>query len=271
MDRPMVFLDLEATGVDAQRDRIVQVACIKLAPDGSRDAFDSLVDPQVPIPRESSAVHGITDEQVRGQPAFRDLAPRLLDYFAGCDFGGFGICRFDLPMLSAEFKRAGMPFDLAGRRTVDSLLIFHRLEPRTLSAAVKFYCGKPLERAHDARADTEAALQVLLAQVERYGAGPSALPSDPQGLHDFCCAQDPRHVDAKGKFVWRHGVATFAFGKHQTRALEEVARLDRSYLEWLAKAESTPPDVVEICRRALAGIVPRQAQPGDAQAPLSLG
>lgn len=267
IDRPMVFVDLEATGVDVQRDRIVQVACVRLSPDGSRSTFESLVDPQVPIPAESAAVHGIKDADVRGKPTFKELAPRVLELFEGADFGGFGICRFDLPMLAAECKRAGLAFDLAGRRTVDAMLIFHRMEPRSLSAAVQFYCGKPMEHAHNALADAEASLEVLLAQVLRYGQGPAAqLPADVQGLHEFCTAPDPRNVDAKGKFVWRHGVATFAFGKHQTQSLEDVARSDRSYLEWLARAEGTPPDVIDICRKALAGIFPEQ-KPGAGAAP----
>lgn len=258
LEKPLVFVDLEATGVDALRDRIVQVACVRLSPDGSRAPLESLVDPQVPIPPESTEVHGITDAAVRGKPTFRALAPRLLEFFGDCDFGGFGIVRYDLPLLAAEFKRAGMAFDFASRRLVDALLIYHRFEPRNLSAALKFYCGKPLEHAHDARADAEASLEVLLAQLERYREGPKALPSDMRGLHEFCCAQDPRHVDAKGKFVWRHGAAAFNFGKHQTKLLEEVARQDRSYLEWLAKADSTPADVADICRKALAGFFPQK-------------
>lgn len=260
LERPIVFLDLEATGIDVQRDRIVQVACVRLSPDGCRESLESLVDPQIPIPEEAAAVHGIRDGDVRGQPTIKDLAHRLIAFFGDADFGGFGICRFDLPMLAAEFKRAGVSFDLASHRSIDAMLIFHRMEPRSLSAAVQFYCGKTLEHAHNARADAEASLDVLLAQVERYGGTAVArLPCDVQGLHEFCNTTDPRNVDAKGKFVWRHGVATFNFGKHQTRSLEDVVRIDRSYLEWLAKAESTPNDVVEICRKALAGRFPQPA------------
>ncbi|MBI4347251.1 MAG: 3'-5' exonuclease [Elusimicrobia bacterium] len=258
LERPIVFLDLEATGVDVQRDRIVQVACVRLSPGGGRETFESLVDPQIPIPEEAAAVHGIRDADVRGRPTLKDLAPRLVAFLEGADLGGFGICRFDIPMLAAEFKRAGISYDFSAHRSVDAMLIFHRMEPRSLSAAVQFYCGKTLEHAHHALADAEASLDVLLAQVERYGAQ-ARLPCDVQGLHAYCNASDPRNVDAKGKFVWRHGVATFNFGKHQTRSLEEVVRIDRSYLEWLAKAESTPPDVVEICRKALAGEFPQPA------------
>lgn len=259
LEKPMVFLDLEATGVDVQRDRIVQVACVRLSPDGERDSFESLVDPQVPIPPEAAAVHGITDAMVRGKPSFKELAMPLLSFINGSDLGGFGICRFDIPMLTNELKRAGISYDVSAHRTVDAMLIFHRMEPRSLGAAVQFYCGKPLQNAHNAMADAEASLEVLLAQVRRYGeAAATPLPCSVQGLHEFCTAADPRNVDAKGKFVWRHGVATFAFGKHQTKSLEEVAKTDRSYIEWLAKGDGTPADVVEICKNALAGKFPAQ-------------
>lgn len=275
LERPMVFLDLEATGVDVQRDRIVQVACVRLSPDGGREAFETLVDPQVPIPAEAAAVHGITDPMVRGKPTFKDLATKLLTFLHGCDLGGFGICRFDVPMLINELKRAGIAYDLSAHRTVDAMLIFHRMEPRSLGAAMQFYCGKPLTNAHNALADAEASLEVLLAQVRRYGEKVATpLPCDVQGLHEYCTAPDPRNVDAKGKFVWRHGVATFGFGKHQTKTLEEVARTDRSYIEWLAKAEGTPADVVEICRNALAGKFPSQkpaARPPVGTGPVSRG
>ncbi|MBI5202901.1 MAG: 3'-5' exonuclease [Elusimicrobia bacterium] len=260
LERPMVFVDLEATGVDVQRDRIVQIACVRLSPDDSRESFESLVDPEMRIPAESSAIHGIRDADVRGKPTFKELAPKIIGFFGDADFGGFGICRFDLPMLAAEFKRAGLNYDFSSRRSVDAMLIFHRMEPRSLSAALQFYCGKTLENAHNAQADAEASLDVLLAQIERYGARATApLPGDVQGLHEWCNAPDPRCVDSKGKFVWRHGVATFNFGKHQTHSLEEVVKLDRSYLEWLIKAESTSPEVAEITKKALAGIFPRQA------------
>ncbi len=267
LDRPLVFFDLEATGVDVARDRIVQVACVRVGVDGSRSSFESLVDPQIPIPAEATQVHHITDEMVRGAPSFRELAPRLLEFFGDCDFGGFGICRFDLPMLSAEFKRAGLPFDLAGRRAVDALIIFHKMEPRNLAAAMQFYCGKTLEDAHHARADAEAALAVFEAQLSAYGdpKGIKSLPADLQAIHELCNAVDPKHVDPKGKFVWRHGVATFNFGKYHGRPLEEVARIDRSYLEWLGRSENSSAEVCEICRKALAGVFPSPAEKAKAR------
>jgi len=219
------------------------------------------VNPGVPIPPESSAIHGITDDKVRGAPTFWQLASRLDDILAGADVGGFGVSRFDLPMLSAEYARAGLSFDLAGRRVLDALTVFHRMEPRNLSAAYEFYCGKSLEGAHDARADVAASVDVLLAQVERYcepRGSRAALPQDTQALHEFCNMVDPRNVDARGRFVWRHGVAAFNFGKHNGRSLEEVVRADRSYVEWLSRAESSSPEVLEIARKALLGQFPRK-------------
>lgn len=260
LDRAIVFLDLEATGVDPQRDRIVQVALVRLAPDGSRTTLDSYVDPEMPIPPEASAIHHITDDQVRQAPRFRDLAIKILEFVSGCDLGGFGAARYDVPLLTAEFRRAGIHFDLSGRRVVDALTIYHRMEPRNLSAALAFYCGKSLAGAHDARADAVASLEVLLAQVERYRgrSGRPDLPDTVEGLAEFCGMGDPKNVDLRGKFVWRHGVAAFNFGKYQTRALEEIVELDRSYVEWLANGEKTAPDVADVCRRALQGVFPRK-------------
>lgn len=262
LERPLAFIDLETTGVDVARDRIVQIAAIRLEPSGTRTPYDTLIDPGVPIPPESSAVHGITDEKVKGAPKFWQAAGRLDDLLGGADIGGFGVSRFDVPMLAAEYQRAGLEFRLEGRRVLDALTIFHRMEPRNLSAAYEFYCGKPLEGAHDARADVAASLEVLLAQVERYREAKgsrAALPQAPQGIHDFCAAVDPRFVDPRGRFVWRHGAATFNFGKHNGRTLEEIVRADRSYLEWLSRAESSSPEVAEICRKALVGSFPRRA------------
>lgn len=262
LDKPIVFFDLEATGVDTMRDRVVQVACVRLSPDGSRESYETLVNPEGPIPPEAAAVHHITDDMVKDAPTFRDLAPKLLEYFGDSDLGGFGIVRYDVPLVTNEFKRAGIFFDTSKRRLVDAMLIYHKMEPRNLSAALRFYCGKEMDNAHNALADTEATVDVFMAQLEKYRDRPAplvSLPGDVKGIHEFCNAQDPRNVDARGKFVWRHGVATFNFGKHQSRSLEDVVRSDRSYVEWLMNAESTTPEVAAICRQALIGAFPRQS------------
>jgi len=252
LERPVVFLDLEATGVAPSEDRIVDIALLKRLPDGSQDALASLVNPGVPIPPEATAVHGITNEMARGQPSLAQLAPRVIAFIEGSDLGGFNILRFDIPMLQAELKRAGFELSLEGRRIVDAYAIFHKLEPRSLSAAYQFYCGKALPKAHRAEPDAMASWEVFQAQVERY----PQLPRDLAALSAFCQARDPRNVDSEGKFVWRNGEAAFNFGKHRTQALREVARREPDYLEWLMRAEKTTPEIARICQEALSGKFP---------------
>jgi DNA polymerase-3 subunit epsilon len=250
--KAVIFFDLETTGVAPDQDRIVDLAFLRREPDGKEDVFASLVDPGLPIPPEATAVHHITNEMVRGQPRFAALAPKLLDFIGDADLAGFGILRFDIPMLTAEFKRAGITFTTASRSLVDALTIFHRMEPRNLTAAYKLYCGKALEDAHRAEADMRASSDVLWAQVERY----PELPKGMAGLASFCQERDSSGVDSQGKLVWRNGKAAFNFGKHRTLTLEEVARKEPSYLEWLMGAEKTTPELARICRDALMGKFP---------------
>jgi DNA polymerase-3 subunit epsilon len=261
IDRDVVFLDLEATGTDSQRDRIVQIALVRLAPSGERERWSSLVNPRVPIPPESTAVHRITDAMVAKAPSFADIAPDVARRLLGADWGGFGAARFDIPMLEAEFRRAGVPFPAEGRRTVDAQVIFHKREPRNLTAALKFYCGRTLENAHDALADAEASLDVFLAQLEHYSApGRDPLPGDMDGLDGFCAGGDPQAVEPGGRFVWRHGEAAFNFGKHRTRSLREVTAADRGYVEWAARTRDLG-EAADICLRALQGVFPRKSRP----------
>ena len=250
--KPVVFFDLETTGVAPDRDRIVDLAFLRRAPDGQEEVFSALVDPGMPIPPEATAVHHITDEMVRGQPGFAALAPKLLDFIGDADLAGFGILRFDVPMLTAEFQRAGITFTTASRSLVDALTVFHRMEPRNLTAAYKLYCGKALEDAHRAEADMRASSDVLWAQLERY----PELPKDMAGLAAFCQDRDTSGVDSQGKLVWRNGKAAFNFGKHRTLTLEEVARKEPGYIEWLMKAERTTPELARICSEALMGKFP---------------
>ena len=252
IDRPLVFFDLEATGISTENDRIVDIALVKRAPDGGETTFCSLVNPGVPIPREASAVHHITDDMVASAPLFKELAPRVLDFLASCDLGGFNAAKFDIPMLQAEFKRAGFELPMAGRRVVDAQVIYHKMERRTLAAAYQFYCGKPLPDAHRAEPDARASLEVFFAQTGRY----SELPKTMDGLADFCSMKDPGKVDGEGKFVWRNGEAAFNFGKHRTLTLKEVVAKERSYIEWLMRAERTTPELAKICQDALAGRFP---------------
>jgi DNA polymerase III subunit epsilon len=256
LTKPLVFFDLEATGVSTSEDRIVDIALVKRLPDGKEEFFSALVNPQMPIPPETIAIHHITDAMVALEPTFKELAPKILEFIGDADLGGFGSLKFDVPMLIAEFKRAGMVFSLEGRALVDAMTIFHRMEPRSLSAALKFYCGKTLEDAHRAEPDARASLEVFFAQLERY----PELPKDVAGLAGFCGEKPARNVDAEGKFVWRNGKAAFNFGKYRTLTIDEVVRKDPGYLRWLAGAERTTPELAKICTDAMSGIFPAKAE-----------
>ena len=252
LERALVFLDLETTGTDTAGDRIVDIALLRRDPAGMEGVFSSLVDPGVPIPSEASEVHHITDDMVRGQPTFKELAPKLLAFIGDADLGGFNVAKFDVPMLIAEFKRAGFDFSAKDRRVLDAFVIFQRKEPRNLAAAYKFYCGKEIQGAHRAEADARASFEVFAAQLERY----EDLPKDFQALSDMINARDPRYVDAERKFLWRNGQAAFAFGKHRGLSLEEVARKDPGYLDWLMGTPQATPELISICGEARKGRFP---------------
>lgn len=252
LDRPLVFFDLEATGISPEKDRIVDIALVKRLPDGGEASFSSLVNPGMPIPREAVAVHHITDDMVAGAPRFGEVADRVLDFIGESDLGGFNVMRFDIPMLQAELGRAGHALKLDGRRFLDAQVIFHKMERRTLSAAYQLYCGKPLPDAHRAEPDARASLEVFFKQLERY----PQLPQTMDELSAFCLAKDPGKVDSEGKLVWRNGEAAFNFGKHRTLTLREVIAKERGYVEWLKRAERTTPELAKICEEALAGRFP---------------
>lgn len=255
LTKPIVFLDLEATGADATRDRIVEISLIRKNLDGSMEERTHRVNPGMRIPAEVIRVHGITNEDVASCPPFRDLAPGLIDFMNGCDLAGFGIQRFDVPMLIEEFRRCSLPFSVDDRCVIDSLVIFHQKEPRDLSAALKYYCGKELVGAHGARADALAAMDVLYAQLDRY----SDLPREATELHDFCRRQDERFVDSGRKFYWKDGEAAFNFGKYKGEPLRELVKRQRDYVEWIVNDGKFSQDVVDICWKALRGEFPRKA------------
>ena len=253
LDRPLCVFDLEATGVDPLQDRIVDICILRKEPDGSESVFNSLVDPGMPIPAEAVAVHKITDAMVAGQPSFKELAPKLLEVLEGADLAGFNALKFDIPMLAAEFKRAGFEWSSTGRRVADSFIIFARKERRDLAAAYKFYCGKEHAGAHRAEADVRATAEILFAQVERY----ADLPKDIAGIDAWCGQIDPSRVDAEGKFVWKGGEAVFGFGnKHKGKSLREVVRSDPGYVDWMVNKGNFSADVQRICREALDGNFP---------------
>jgi DNA polymerase-3 subunit epsilon len=251
LDRPLAFFDLETTGTDVGRDRIVEISVLKIHPDGHEDLRTRRIDPGIPIPPEATEIHGIRDEDVAGEPRFEQVARSLADFLEDCDLGGFGIQRFDLPLLAQEFQRAGVEFDLAGRSVVDALAIFHRKEPRNLEAAVRFYCGREHEGAHGAEADIRATYDVLRGQLDRY----DDLPTRPAELHAYCGRGRERHVDLAGKLVWKRGEVAFNFGKFRGQLLRDVVASEPDYLEWLLRSDF-PDEVRSIIEKARQGEFP---------------
>lgn len=242
LSRPLVFLDLETTGVNPTMDRIVEMSLIKVHPIGLRETMTSRVNPGVPIPPESSRVHGITDADVAGAPAFAHIAPKVLAFIGDADLAGFNIQRFDLPMLSRELTQAGLRLDMTGRAVVDAQIIYHRRVPRDLSAAYRLYCGKDLNDPHTAQGDVEACVEVLDAQLAAY----PDLPRTPQELSDYFNPRDPNAIDPDGKLVWRDGEAVVAFGQHRNRTLRAVAAEFPDYLQWMLTSDfdQTVKDIV---------------------------
>ncbi|MCH5326084.1 MAG: 3'-5' exonuclease [Duncaniella sp.] len=232
LKKPIIFFDLETTGVDITRDRIVEISVIKVTPDGKEEERTRRVNPGMPIPAEASAVHGITDEMVANEPQFREIARSLANLMTGCDIAGFNSNRFDVPMLDQEFQRAGVKFDFSKVKFVDVQTIFHKKEQRTLAAAYRFYCGKELENAHSANADTRATYEVLKAQVERY----PDLPRDIEGLSKF--SSQNRNVDFMGRLIYNDkDQEVINFGKYKGQLAEEVLKKDPSYYDWIIKGD----------------------------------
>ncbi len=228
LKNPIIFLDLETTGVDVSRDRIVEISLVKVLPGGDREVKTRRVNPEMPIPAEATAIHGITDDDVKDAPPFRALARSLATYMEGCDLGGYNSNRFDIPMLVEEFLRAGVDVDFKRRKFVDVQNIFHQKERRTLEAAYKFYCDRELEGAHSAEADVMATYEVLEAQLDRY----PDLQNDVAFLADYSARDNC--ADYAGRVVYdEQGVEVFGFGKHKGRSVAEVFRREPTYYTWM--------------------------------------
>ncbi len=232
LKRPIVFFDLETTGVDTAKDRIVEVSMIKIMPDGEEIVRTRRINPQMHIPEQATAIHGITDEDVKDAPTFAQVAKSMAQFIEGCDFGGFNSNRFDLPMLVEEFLRAGVDVDFKRRRFVDVQNIFHKMEQRTLVAAYKFYCDKNLEEAHSAEADTRATYEVLMAQLDRY----PELQNDVAALADF--SERGQTADFAGRIGFNDKQEeVFNFGKYKGRCVEDVFREEPSYYAWMMNGD----------------------------------
>lgn len=234
LQNPIIFFDLETTGVDVAKDRIVELCYIKVFPNGNEEAKSMRINPGIPIPKHATDVHGITDEDVKDCPRFKDIAEDLYRTFDGCDLAGFNSNKFDIPLLCEEFLRLGMDFDVAKRRCIDVQNIYHKLERRTLVAAYQYYCGKDLENAHSAFADTRATLEVLEAQLDKY---PSDLQNDVKFLAEY--SKMNSNVDFAGRIIKNdQGVEVFNFGKHKGKPVADVLlRLDPSYYSWMMQGD----------------------------------
>ncbi|MFA6714529.1 MAG: 3'-5' exonuclease [Victivallaceae bacterium] len=253
LERPLIFFDLETTGVSISNDRIVEISVVKVFPDGNRQITTRRINPQMPIPPGASEVHGIYDKDVEHEPAFEHIAVNLFNYFADCDLAGYNILRFDIPLLSAEFKRCGLEFSAAGRHVIDAFNIFCKKFPRDLSNAYHFFCGKTMENAHSAEADTLATLDILEGQLEMYSDLPRELPE----LSEFCDMSDPDALDQGGRFKWQDGRVIVNFGKNSGTALRDIAVNNPGFLQWIVKADFAD-DAKKIASDALRGIFPEE-------------
>ncbi len=232
LTRPICFFDLETTGTNIAKDRIVEIAILKVYPNGNKESKTWLVNPEMPIPEEVSAIHGITDEQVAQEPTFKDLSKEVYKMIKDCDLGGFNSDRFDIPLLAEEMLRADVDFDMKSMAAIDVQTIFHKMEKRTLGAAYKFYCGKELVDAHSAEADTLATYEVLLSQLDRY----PELENNVKKLAAFSTHR--RFVDFAGFIALdEEDNEVFAFGKHKGKKVHEVLEKEPGYFGWILNAD----------------------------------
>lgn len=229
----IIFFDLETTGVNIAKDRIVEISVLKVYPNGQEEQKTIRVNPEMPIPKEASEVHGIYDEDVKDCPTFKEIAKELAHYMEGCDLGGYNSNRFDIPLLAEEFLRVGVDFDMRKRKFVDVQTIFHKMEQRTLSAAYRFYCDKSLEDAHTAAADTSATYEVLKAQLERYG---DKLENNIEFLSKFSTQNNT--ADFAGFIVYNEkGEEVFNFGKNKGVPVAKVLKEQPGYFSWVLNSE----------------------------------
>lgn len=248
MKRPLVLFDIESTGVSPRRDRIIELAAVKVSPGWQEDWRCWLLNPTVPIPAETTAIHGISDADVKNCPTFAERAKEIYDFFRGCDIGGFNSDRFDIPCLVEEFARTGRIFNTKNRRRVDVMRIFRHFERRDLAAAVRFYLGHEIQDPHHAASDTRATVEVLKAQLDRY----PGLPKTPAGIEDLVAPVDPMAADANNTFRWVDGELVVNFGKKKGERLLDLLKNERSYLKWIVNGDF-PPEARAICMNLLDG------------------
>jgi DNA polymerase III subunit epsilon len=232
LKKPLAFIDIEATGSNVSADRIVEIAIVKVLPDGNRTVKRKIINPQIPIPASISDIHGITDEMVKDAPTFKQAAHEIRQFLDGCDLSCYNAYRLDIPMLMEEFIRADVEFDMKGRKVVDVQKIFHQMEQRTLSAAYKFYCNKSLEGAHGAEVDAVATAEILNAQIEKYPQLGTNIDSIIKAI-----GEEPI-IDFARRFIFNDkGVEVFNFGKHKGRPVADVLKAEPQYYDWMMKGE----------------------------------
>ncbi len=245
LKKPIAFFDIEATGLNVTKDRIIEISVLKVNPNGLEDAKTWLLNPDYPITEEASKIHGYSDKELTDKPTFKQKAKEIANFLKGCDLAGYNSLKFDIPMLVEEFIRAGVDFDIKNRKLIDVQNIFMKMEQRTLNAAYRFYLGKELENAHAAEADTKATYEVLKAQLDMYAnteftdkEGNTSIPveNDMQMLHDF--SMHNRNADLIGQIVYnKDGKETFNFGKHKGKTVVEIFSKDPSYYSWIMNAD----------------------------------
>jgi len=248
LTNPLAFIDLETTGINISTDRIVEIAIVKILQDGTKQVKRKLINPQIPIPKAASDVHGITNEMVKDAPTFKQAANEIKQFINNCDLAGYNSNRFDIPMLIEEFLRAGLEFSTDAIKTLDVQKIFHMIEQRTLTAAYKFYCNKQLTDAHSAEADATATWEVLEAQVQRY----PQIGNTVQSIVKFTGEDDI--VDFARRFIKENGIEIFNFGKHKGKSVAQVLKEEPQYYDWMMKGDfsmNTKQKLTEILNRIL--------------------
>ena len=252
LKRPLAVFDIEATGLNSKTDRMVELCIVKLLPDGKREVHTFRINPEMPIPPPATRIHGISDADVAGCPTFEQLAKQVYQILDGCDLGGYNAINYDIPLLTEEFIRARIRFSLDGRHIVDAQRIYHKKEPRDLSAAVAFFCNETFENAHGAESDAMATVKVLEAQLRRY----ADLPRTTEALDEFCNPRDPDWVDRMGKLKWENNEVVVNFGQKRGIPIRTLVQNDPKYLKWIIKGDF-PRDMQEVVRKALEeGVYP---------------
>ncbi len=251
LTKSLCVFDLETTGLQINTDRIVQIAIIKLNPSGERTELNQLINPEITIPQEVIDIHGVSNELIQDKPTFSQFAPDLIEFIGDADLAGYNSNKFDIPVLAEEFLRVGINFDFSFRKFIDIQNIFHKMEQRTLAAAYKFYCGEEMKNAHDALYDTQATLDVFLAQLERYKETPELKSkTDVTSLAEFSRAGTFELIDLAGRLAKNEkGEAVYNFGKHKGKTIKEVSKIEPGYFGWMTSDQTDFPRYTKECLR----------------------